>query len=214
MATPRPIGARQGTYPDGSFRAAPSLTYRVEGELAPLLVVELQPEEWIWFDQRFTIWKRSDTKLEARDPHLPGYEDKYEHVYLARVNGPASIGLGRLQPGRVVAIELGPTDTLRAHDGALFAAFSTVRPLGPEQAIDRSVDVFAGPGIAWLHAPGDIFEVTVERDETFDLDPAQWLYTASGTMQIVREHLPSSNKATLWARASGPARVGFHTGAW
>jgi uncharacterized protein (AIM24 family) len=212
MATPVPLGSVRGSFPDGSFRDAPRLHYRVEGESCRLLVVELTPDESIWFDSRVVVWKSSDLRLAPRDPAAPVRAVLDEQVHDAKVTGPGSIGLAN--EGSVAAIAIGEGATILVRVHSFLAASSSVK-WGP---VNRLGDVWTqaltahAPGIVWVSGRRDVFDVTVPDGETFDLWPARWLYLESGTMNLTLEHLSGTPDDLAWLRVNGPARAGFQTG--
>jgi uncharacterized protein (AIM24 family) len=215
MATPVLAGASSGSFPSESFREAPRLRYRVEGDLAPLLVVSLEPDEWIWFDQGLVLWKESALKIGVRDEHAPFRQMLSERTYEARATGPGSIGLGHGRPGQIVALGVGREAKLLVRPHALVAATSTVRrgptsPLGEGWTDELTADA---PGMVWVRGRCDVFEVDVLDGESIDVHPSRWLYLSTGSMEIVNEYLPGTNAFyRSWLRVTGPARVGFDSG--
>jgi uncharacterized protein (AIM24 family) len=217
MPSPRSIGTRSGTFPSGSFREAPSLSYRVEGDLAPVLVVELQPDEHIWFDHRRALWKNGPM-LAPHQGQAPFRDRGSERIYVAKTDAPGTIALWSGRPGVIAALQLEAGEHVEVRASTFLAASSGVRFSGsPFLVGNHTAETLLAadaPGIVWLAAHGDPFELVAAEGEEFDVDPAQWLYSRDRARDRVsiREHLPVSNLSVIWLRVSGPSSVGFQTG--
>jgi len=73
-----------------------------------------------------------------------------------------------------------------------------------------------GEGVLWLHAYGNVFEVTLGAGQMIDIEPGGWIYKDT-TVQMETEFqrfstgLFASGGQIVWNRFTGPGRVGIQS---
>lgn len=207
---------------------AAAVPHRITGELVPVLEFELNGAGSVYFEHYILLYKSPSVRLGAAMPRgaLKRVLGKMP-VFLARAEGEGLLAVSRDGPGQVfgVGIPAGGALEVREHQflaasGGLGYGFSRVRGVanllfgGSGFFVDRFT---AGrePGTLWLHAYGNLVEVTLGAGEAFDVEPGAWCYKDAGVhMQTVPINVAAgllSSHHLLLNRFTGPGRVGIQS---
>jgi uncharacterized protein (AIM24 family) len=204
------------------------VTYHIEGELVPILHLELSGVP-VYFEHYILLWK--DLSVQIGIKPLKGALKRVLSgmpVFLTEVNGPGQIGFSRDGAGHIFAIHLNRGEGVDMREHQFVAATSTV-----EYSFSRVKGVsnmlFAGSGffidhfraeqadgIVWVHGYGNVFEVTLGPGERIDIEPGGWVYkdsTVSMETQLQRlsTGLFASAGNMVWNRFTGPGRIGIQS---
>jgi len=204
------------------------VTYHVEGELVPVLHLELDGVP-VYFEHYILLWKDLNIRIGIRP--LQGALKRVlagMPVFLTEAGGPGQIGFSRDGAGHIFALHLnqGQGIDIREHQflaatGNVEYSFSRVKGItnmllgGTGFFIDHFHTPF-GNGIVWLHGYGNVFEVTLGPGEQIDIEPGGWVYKDSTVQmdtqfQRLTTSLFASANNLVWNRFTGPGRVGIQS---
>jgi uncharacterized protein (AIM24 family) len=203
-------------------------TYHLDGELVPVLTVDLDPSQYIYFEHHIMLWKHPEVQIGlmqmkgALKRMMAGMQ-----IFVTMASGPGQIAVSRDGPGHIFALHLTPGQTMEVREHQFLAAtqgveytFQRVRGVasmlfgGSGFFIDRfhALDM---PGILWLHGYGNVFEKTLAPGEAIDIEPGGWLYKdPSVTMTTNLQRLSSGffgGMSFITNRMTGPGRVGIQS---
>jgi uncharacterized protein (AIM24 family) len=168
---------------------AAGLVYHIGGQLVPVLSVELQPGQSVFFEHHILLWK--DPSLQFGIRPLAGAVKRFfagMDLLVAEARGPGRIGFSRDGVGQVFPVHLRPGQELHVREHQFLAAsgnvdytwefvqgISNILFGGTGFFIDRFY-AGQGEGVVWLHGHGNVFEKTLAPGEQFDVEPSGWLY--------------------------------------
>lgn len=204
------------------------VTYHVEGELVPVLHLELSSTP-VYFEHYILLWK--DLRVQIGIKPLKGAFKRMlagMPVLLTEVAGPGQIGFSRDGAGHIFAIHLKPGEGIDMREHQFLAATSGVeygftRVKGVSNMLLAGTGFFIdhfhaqnGEGIVWVHGYGNVFEVTLGAGEQIDIEPGGWIYKDSAvTMETQFQKLTTglfaSAGSLVWNRFTGPGRVGIQS---
>jgi len=204
------------------------VTYHLEGELVPVLHVELQQAS-LYFEHHVLLWKHPQLEIGVRA--MKGTIKRMFAglpIFLTETRGSGHIAFSRDGAGQIVPLHLsrGQSIDVREHQflaatGDVDYSFQTVA--GVSNMLFGSsgffVDTFAATGsdgIVWLHGYGNVFSVELAPGEQIDIEPGGWVYKdRSVSMETQFQRLTTGFLASagriFWNRFTGPGRVGIQS---
>jgi uncharacterized protein (AIM24 family) len=215
-----PTGARDESHA--------GLTYHIEGELVPVLQIELQQEP-VYFEHHILLWK--DPKVEIGIKSLKGAFKRIMAgmpILMTEARGPGRIGFSRDGAGHVFAMKMTKGETLDVREHQFLAAssgveYSFARMKGVANMLFGGtgffIDTFqcaAEQGVLWIHGYGNVFEVTLSAGEEIDIEPGGWVYKDKSVqmdtkLQKLSTGLFGSAGNVVWNRFKGPGRLGLQS---
>jgi uncharacterized protein (AIM24 family) len=207
---------------------AAGVTYHLDGELAPVLTVDVSQRS-IFFEQHILFWKHRDIKISLKP--VPGALKRFiagSQVFILQASGPGCISLSRSAVGHIVPIRLAPGQTIHVRANQFLAATDTInygvemvsgllnKTMGQTGAFLDEFSAGAEEGVVWLHGHGNVFEKTLAAGEAIEVQPLGWLYKdPSVQMETDSDTFTSgffgSNTNFIFNRLTGPGRVGLQS---
>ncbi len=204
------------------------VTYHVEGELVPVLHLELNSVP-VYFEHYILLWK--DLNIEIGIKPLKGALKRVLSgmpVFLTEASGPGQIGFSRDGAGHIFALHLNHGEGIDMREHQFLAATGTVdytftRVKGVSNMLLGGTGFFidhfsanTGDGIVWVHGYGNVFEVTLGAGEQIDIEPGGWVYKDPSVQmetqfQKLTTGLFASASSLVWNRFTGPGRVGLQS---
>jgi uncharacterized protein (AIM24 family) len=204
------------------------VTYHLEGELVPVLHIELQRVP-VYFEHHVLLWKHPQVDIGVHA--LSGAFKRLFAglpIFLTEASGAGHIAFSRDGAGQVVPLHLARGQTIDVREHQFLAATNGVdytfqRVSGVSNLLFGGsgffIDTFtaaAGDGIVWLHGYGNVFFVDLAAGEQIDIEPGGWLYKdGSVTMETKFQRLATglfaSGGQIFWNRFTGPGRIGIQS---
>jgi uncharacterized protein (AIM24 family) len=204
------------------------VTYHLEGELVPVLTVELSGSASVYFEHHILLWKHPAVSVGikamkgAMKRMMAGIQ-----IFVTEASGQGQIAFSRDGPGHIVPIHLTRGRELHVREHQFLAATGNVgyrfeRVKGAANILFGGtgffIDTFTaadGDGILWLHGYGNVFEKTLGDGEQIDIEPGGWLYKDPGvkmetTMQRISAGLIAGMNLVM-NRFTGPGKVGLQS---
>jgi uncharacterized protein (AIM24 family) len=214
------------------------MSIRVEGELVPVVDVELGRQQTIYFEHHTVLWKQPQVTLgfmgikNAAKRFFAGLQ-----IFISTAQGPGNVSFSREAPGQIVALRLGPGQSVDVREHQFLLATSAVDydfcwQQGLANVLfSRSglfIDRFTatrGEGLVLLHGYGNVFEKTLGPGEMLDVEPGGWLWKDSSVRMDTVSVLQSGGGGGLLGalgamvggaaltlnRFFGPGRVGIQS---
>jgi uncharacterized protein (AIM24 family) len=192
---PQPIGVGSYTEPVAEkdnpkepIRIGDS-TIVIEGELVPVVDVELGPRTSIYFEHHILLWKQPQVRLgfmglqNAAKRIFAGLQ-----IFISTAQGPGNVAMSREAPGQIVALRLAPGQIVDVREHQfLLATDSVAYDFYWQQGLanvlfSRSglfIDRFSAgrdEGLLLLHGYGNVFEKVLGPGEQLDVEPGAWLW--------------------------------------
>ena len=212
------------------------VTYHLDGELVPVLTVELTPNRSIFFEHHTLLWK--DPNVEITTKSLRGGFKRMMAglpIIMTEARGQGHTAFSRDGVGHIFPIHLSQGHGIHVREHQFLAAtdnidytYERIKGLSNIMFGGNSffIDEFRainGDGILWLHGYGNVFEVELAAGEQLDVEPGAWLYkTPSLKMETNLMRLATSmfaGSSFTMNRFTGPGRLAiqsmgspFHTG--
>jgi uncharacterized protein (AIM24 family) len=204
------------------------VTYHLEGELVPVLHLELQQTP-VYFEHHVLLWKHPQVDIGVKAMSgaftrlLAGLP-----IFMTEAAGPGHIAFSRDGAGQIVPMHLEPGRAIDVREHQFLAATATVdysfhRTQGVANMLFGGsgffIDTFTAtrqPGIVWLHGYGNVFTVQLAPGEQLDIEPGGWIYKdASVQMETQFQRLSTGLLASagqiFWNRFTGPGRIGIQS---
>jgi len=221
MPTPPQILPTQ--IPEGS---APGVRYRIEGELVPVLHMQLDGSVPVYFEHHVLLWKYPTLQV-GLHPLKKGLKRRLfggMPLLQLETQSAGEIAFSRDASGHVAALHLQPGEGIVVREHQFLAATGGVeydysRIKGFANMIYGGgfwVDHFLAAdheGIVWVHGYGNLFEKTLEPGETIDIEPGGWVYrdhTVTMEQEIIGfklGFLGSGAGQLIFNRFTGPGRI-------
>ncbi len=202
--------------------------YHLNGELVPVLRVDLNPNQKIFFEHHVMLWKNTTVQIGMH--RLKGAFKRMfagMQILMTEAAGPGHIAFSRDGCGHIIPIHLDHGQELDVREHQFLAATDNVaygfkRIKGLSNVVLGSNDFFLdqfvannGPAIVWLHGYGNVFEKILEPGEQIDIEPGAWLYkdpkvTMTSTIQNLPIGMVTSTRI-IYNRFTGPGRVGIQS---
>ena len=204
------------------------VTYHVEGELVPVLHIELSRMP-VYFEHHVLLWKNPEVDIRLKP--LKGALKRMLAglpVFIAAAEGPGNIAFSRDGVGHVFGLHLNSGQAIDVREHQFLAATDNVdyhftRVRGAANMLFGGTGIFIdtfhcadSPGVVWLHGYGNVFEVDLGPGEMIDVEPGGWIYKdTSVQMQTIFQKLSASlfgsGGQIFWNRFSGPGRVAIQS---
>jgi len=204
------------------------VTYHIDGELVPVLTVDVAPNQPVFFEHHILLWKHPTVEIRLRP--MKGALKRMiagMQIFVTEAVGNGQVGFSRDGAGHIFAIHLGKGEEIYVREHQFLAAtssvdysFERVRGIGTMLFggtgffIDRFL-AHGADGILWLHGYGNVFEKTLTPGETLDVEPGGWLYRdASVAMTTNVQSLSTGffgSMSFVTNRFTGPGRVGIQS---
>jgi uncharacterized protein (AIM24 family) len=214
------------------------LTIRIEGELVPVVDVELGRQQIVYFEHHILLWKQPNVTLgfmgiqNAARRFFAGLQ-----IFISTAQGPGNVAFSREAPGQIVALRLQPGQAVDVREHQFLLATGNVDynfywQQGLANVLfSRTglfIDRFTGTnseGLVLLHGYGNVFEKTLAAGEMLDVEPGGWLWKDANVRMDTVSVLQSSGGGGLLGaigammggaaltlnRFYGPGRVGIQS---
>jgi len=204
------------------------LSYSVEGEVVPVLTVDLNPNVSVYFEHHIFLWKHPSVTI-----GIHKMKNAFKRImaglpiFLTEAHGSGSIGFSRDGCGQVFALHLkeGQTYVVREHQfvaATTNVEYSFKRVKGFASMLwggsGYFMDTFTctkGDGIIWLHGYGNVFNKMLQQGEQIDVEPGGWLYMDPHVrMDTSIQNLSTGLFASfnfITNRFTGPGNVGIQS---
>lgn len=170
------------------------MKYSIEGGSLPAVIISLDPGEKLISEVGGRTWSRGDVTTETTSNGGAGKalgrmltgESLFMSTYTA--NGPAEVAFTSSFPGRIVARELGPGESVIAQKSAfLCASYGTQLSVYVNKGVGKGLfggegflmQQITGPGIAFFEIDGYCKE--------YDLAPGERIVCDTGVMALMDE---------------------------
>jgi uncharacterized protein (AIM24 family) len=204
------------------------VTYHIEGELVPVLRIELGNVP-VYFEHHILLWKEPQAQISIKP--LKGAFKRVMAgmpIMMTQVIGPGQIAFSRDGAGHVFAIHLIPGQGIEMREHQFLAATDSVeytftRVKGVSNMLLGGTGFFidhfiaqGSEGIVWVHGYGNVFEVTLGANEQIDVEPGGWIYKDRSVQmetqfQKFSTGLFASAGQIVCNRFTGPGRVGIQS---
>jgi uncharacterized protein (AIM24 family) len=204
------------------------VTYHIQGELVPVLSVELQNMP-IYFEHYVLLWKDPTTQIGLKSL-AGGFKRMMAGlpILMTQARGPGRVAFSRDGSGHVFPIHLTPGQSIDVREHQFLAAtdsaeytFKRVKGLANILLSGSGfwIDTFSAVrenAIVWLHGYGNVFEITLAPGEQIDIEPGAWIYKdpmvrMETQFQGLSAGLFGSSGNIVWNRFTGPGHVGLQS---
>jgi len=204
------------------------VTYHIDGELVPVLTVDVTPDRPVFFEHHILLWKHPSVEIRLRP--MKGALKRMiagMQVFVTEAAGSGQVGFSRDAAGHVFAIHLANGEEIQVREHQFLAAtrdidysFERVRGIGTMLfgGTGFFIDRFAargGDGILWLHGYGNVFEKVLAAGEAIDVEPGGWLYKDASVKMTTNVQSISTgffgSMSFVTNRLVGPGRVGIQS---
>lgn len=214
------------------------MTIRIEGELVPVVDVELGRQQTVYFEHHTILWKQPQVTLgfmgiqNAAKRFFAGLQ-----IFISTAQGPGNVSFSREAPGQIVAHRLQPGQAVDVREHQFLLATSGIDynfywQQGLANVLFSRTGLFidrftatGGEGIVLLHGYGNVFEKNLAPGEMLDVEPGGWLWKDANVRMDTVSVLQSSGKGGLLGalgafmggaaltlnRFYGPGRVGIQS---
>jgi uncharacterized protein (AIM24 family) len=206
--------------------SAPGLSYRLEGELVPVLHMNLDGQIPVYFEHHVLLWKYPQLQI-GLHPLKKGLKRRAfggMPLLLLEAQSAGEIAFSRDAPGHIAAIHLQAGEGIVVREHQFLAATGGIqydysRIKGFANMLYGGglwVDHFLAAdheGVVWIHGYGNLFEKQLEPGETIDIEPGGWVYR-DHSVQMTQEiygfktgFLGGGTGNLVFNRFTGPGRV-------
>jgi uncharacterized protein (AIM24 family) len=210
--------------------AGPGLSYRIDGDLVPVLHLQLDGSMRVYFEHHVILWKDPALAV-GLHPMAKGFKRVVAgmSIFMTEAQSGGEIAFSRDQPGHVLPLHLHPGAAIVVREHQLLAATANVdytfnRVKGVSNMLFGGTGLFIDrfeardqEGIVWLHGYGNVFEKTLEAGEAIDVEAGGWIYRDAGV--DMQQHLYGLKTGVfggggnlVFNRFTGPGRVGVQSG--
>ncbi len=214
------------------------MTVRIEGELVPVVDVELGVQQTVFFEHHILLWKQPQVTLgfmgmkNAAKRVFSGLQ-----IFISTAKGPGNISFSREAPGQIVALRLTPGQSVDVREHQFLLATSNVNydfywQQGLANVLFSRTGLFidrftgtGGDGLVLIHGYGNVFEKTLAPGEMLDVEPGAWLWKDSNvrmdTVSVLQTQGQGGLLGALGAfvggaaltlnRFYGPGRIGMQS---
>jgi uncharacterized protein (AIM24 family) len=213
--------------PQGLLRSG-DVAVRIEGELVPVVDVELGGRESVYFEHHVLLWKEPQVSIGLK-PLRGAVKRLFAglQIFVTQAAGPGNIAFSRDAPGQIVALQLQPGEEIHVREHQFLLAtdgvaydFFRVRGVanilfgGTGYFIDRFINQ-GGAGLLLLHGYGNAFTKTLAPGESIDVEPGAFLWKDAGvTMDTNVTNLSTGlfgGTSFTLNRFTGPGRLGIQS---
>jgi len=230
------VGAYSEPVPESANPKEPisvgDMTVRIEGELVPVVDIELGPRMTIYFEHHILLWKQPQVRL-----GFMGLQNAGKRFFVSTGTGPGNIAMSREAPGQIVALRLRPGQAVDVREHQFLMATNTIAyDFYWQQGLanvffSRSglfIDRFTASndeGLLLLHGYGNVFEKQLAPGEQIDVEPGAWLWKDASVRMDTVSVLQSGGGGGLMGalgafvggaslmmnRFTGPGRLGLQS---
>ncbi len=165
------------------------MTVKVEGELVPVVDIELGRQQTIYFEHHILLWKQPNVTLgfmgvrNAGKRFFAGLQ-----IFISTAQGPGNVAFSRDAPGQIVALRIAPGQSIDVREHQFLFATSNVDynfywQQGLANVLFARTGLFIdrftatqGEGLLLLHGYGNVFEKTLGPGDVLDVEPGAWLW--------------------------------------
>lgn len=165
------------------------MSIKVEGELVPVVDVELGRQQTVYFEHHIVLWKHPNVTLgfmglqNAAKRFFAGLQ-----IFISTAQGPGNIAFSREAPGQVVALRLQPGQAVDVREHQFLLASGNVNydfywQQGLANVLFARTGLFVdrftatnSEGLLLVHGYGNVFEKTLAAGEVLDVEPGGWLW--------------------------------------
>ncbi len=214
------------------------MTLKVEGELVPVVDVELGRQQSVYFEHHILLWKQPQVTLgfmglqNAGKRFFAGLQ-----IFISTAQGPGNLAVSREAPGQIVALRLKPGMAVDVREHQFLMASTNINydfywQTGLANVFFSRTGLFIdrftaqqGEGILLLHGYGNVFEKNLGPGEMLDVEPGAWLWKDANVQMTTVPVLQSSGGGGLMGalgafvggialqmnRFVGPGRIGLQS---
>ena len=205
-----------------------NVRYHLDGELVPMLTVEMPPGGAVYFEHHVLLWKHPGVNIGLRAMQgtfkrmMAGMQ-----IFVTEAQGPGQIAFSRDGAGHIVPMHIKAGEELHVREHQFLAATGNIdytfeRVKGVANILFGGTGFFIdkfhghkGDGILWLHGYGNVFEKVLAAGESIDVEPGGWLYKDPGVrMETTMARLTTGVFAgfnLVLNRFTGPGRLGLQS---
>ena len=205
-----------------------NVRYHLDGELVPMLTVELPPGGAVYFEHHVLLWKHPGVDIGLR-PMQGTFKRMMAgmQIFVTEARGPGQIAFSRDGAGHIVPMHLKAGEELHVREHQFLAATANIdytfeRVKGVANILFGGTGFFIdkfhghkGDGILWLHGYGNVFEKVLAAGESIDVEPGGWLYKDPGVrMETTMARLSTgvfAGFSLVLNRFTGPGRLGLQS---
>ena len=204
------------------------VTYHLDGELVPVLTVEVPLGRSVYFEHHVLLWKHPSVEITIR-PMAGAFKRMMAgmQIFVTEAKGIGQIAFSRDGAGHIVPIHLQAGEELHVREHQFLAAtgnidYSFERVKGIANMLFGGTGFFidkflghAGEGVLWLHGYGNVFEKVLAPGDVIDVEPGGWLYKdprvkmETNLTRLSTGFLAGMN--LVLNRFTGPGRVGLQS---
>jgi len=203
------------------------MVYHIEGAFVPVLRFDLHHYK-IYFEHHVLLWKDEPVDISARA--MPGIGSRIIAglpIFLTQARGPGRIAFSRDGVGQVIPIHLHGGEELQVRKHSWLAATDNIaytyrRVRGFKNIFFGGAGFFmdefslgSGEGVLFLHGYGNVFQATLDRNQTILVEPGGFLYKdTSVQMDTVFTNLSTgffASAGLTMQRFTGPGRLGIQS---
>ena len=209
--------------------SAPGLSYRLEGELVPVLHMALDGQVPVYFEHHVLLWKYPSLQV-GLHPLGKGLKRRAlggMPLLLLEAQSAGEIAFSRDAPGHIAALHLQLGEGIVVREHQFLAATANVQY--DYSRIKGFANMFYGggfwvdhflaadqEGVVWVHGYGNVFEKLLEPGESIDIEPGGWLFrdhSVSMSQEIYgfKTGMLSGAGNLVFNRFTGPGRVGLQS---
>ncbi len=204
------------------------LSYHLEGELVPVLTVDLDGGASVYYEHHILLWKHPSVVIGIKP--MKGMMKRMMagiQIFVTEAKGQGQIAFSRDGPGHIAVIHLNPGQGLHVREHQFLAATGNVeytfeRVKGAANLLMGGsgffIDKFRASeteGILWLHGYGNVFEKALSAGEQIDIEPGGWVFKDPEVkMETILQRLSTGMLAGMnlvMNRFTGPGRVGLQS---
>ena len=205
-----------------------NVRYHLDGELVPMLTVEMPPGGAVYFEHHVLLWKHPGVDIDIR-PMQGAFKRMMAgmQIFVTEARGPGQIAFSRDGAGHIVPMHLKAGEELHVREHQFLAATGNIdytfeRVKGVANILFGGTGFFIdkfhghkGDGILWLHGYGNVFEKVLAAGESIDVEPGGWLYKDPGVrMETTMARLSTgvfAGFSLVLNRFTGPGRLGLQS---
>jgi len=203
-------------------------TCQVDGQIVPVAEISLAENDSIYYEHHVMLWKDESLRIDLL-PLKGGMKRVFSGMpFIVNTStGPGRIAFSRDTTGELVILPIHPNTEMDVREHAFLLAsssvdYSYVRIKGMVNILFGGQGMFMDrfiaeekQGLLVLHGYGNVFQKTLQENESILLEPGAFLYKDSSvTMQVERQPLTKGlfgGTSMALVKMTGPGRVGIQS---
>lgn len=205
------------------------VTYHLDGQLVPVLTVELNHQTRIFFEHHVMLWKNTGVNIGIR-PMQGAFKRMLAgmQIFMTEAEGVGQIAFSRDGCGHIFPIHLSQGQSIQVREHQFLAATGNLEYsfqrlkgfvgnvlFGGNQFFIDQFSAKTGDAIVWLHGYGNVFLKTLDAGEQIDVEPGAWLFKdPSVKMETKFQRMATGlfgSPSFLCNRFTGPGRVAIQS---